>query len=160
MASIITRDHEQIREWAQQRGAQPTIVSRTGGMLRFEFSSESVPALTPVEWDEFFRVFDEKGLDLIIDSKAGSRFHKFVYPETVEAKAEHREAEKPARAAARLHVVSAKPEVKSVGAAKGPKSARTTAAANAKSARRPATTRKTATSAKAKPALKSTRRAS
>jgi len=52
------------------------------GVLRFEFSAASKPALEEVDWTEFFRVFDERGLELIYDDKPGSRFHKFAYPET------------------------------------------------------------------------------
>ncbi len=83
MASQSTQSHEVIHQWAESHGAIPTIVSRTGGMLRFEFDPSQAGNLTPVAWDEFFQVFDEKGLQLLYDDKPGSRFHKFVYPETL-----------------------------------------------------------------------------
>lgn len=83
MASQSTQSHATIQQWAESHGAIPTIVSRTGGMLRFEFDPGQAGSLTPVAWDEFFQVFDEKGLLLLYDDKPGSRFHKFVYPETL-----------------------------------------------------------------------------
>lgn len=105
MASKSTRDHDEIRRWAEARHAIPTVVSRTGGMLRFEFDPQSRESLSPVSWDDFFTVFDEKGLELVYDDKAGSRFHKLVYPETVRAKEEHKAAPTPARASKRMHIV-------------------------------------------------------
>ncbi|MGH9518584.1 MAG: hypothetical protein ACRD2D_03005 [Terriglobales bacterium] len=81
MASLTTRDHNQIQEWARRHDACPAVVSRTGGMLRFEFDPTSAGALREVDWGEFFQVFDEKGLELVYDDKPGSRFHKFAYPD-------------------------------------------------------------------------------
>jgi len=104
VASKSTRDHEEIRRWADAHHATPTVVGRTGGMLRFEFDPQSRESLTPVSWDDFFKVFDEKGLELLYDDKPGSRFHKIVYPETLKAKEEHKEAHAPARASKRLHI--------------------------------------------------------
>jgi hypothetical protein len=91
MASVTTRDHEEIRNWAEEHGAAPAVVSRTGGMLRFEFDTPA--ELAEVSWDDFFDVFDERGLELVYDDKPGSRFHKLVYPEAAAAR-------KPARRAA------------------------------------------------------------
>ena len=104
MASKSTRDHEEIRRWADAHHAVPTVVGRTGGMLRFEFDPQSRESLAPVSWDDFFKVFDEKGLELLYDDKPGSRFHKIVYPETLKAKAEHTPAHTPARASKRLRI--------------------------------------------------------
>lgn len=64
-------------------------------MLRFEFAANSPGELADVSWDDFFRVFDERGLELVYDDKPGSRFHKLVYPETVEGR---QPARRPARA--------------------------------------------------------------
>jgi hypothetical protein len=93
MASVTTRDHEEIRNWADEHGATPAVVSRTGGMLRFEFDTPA--ELAEVSWDDFFDVFDERGLELVYDDKPGSRFHKLVYPETTAGK---KPARRPARA--------------------------------------------------------------
>jgi hypothetical protein len=107
MASKTTRDHAEIQRWAKQHGATPAVVSRTEtrsgghpeGMLRFEFSSASSGALEEVDWRDFFRVFDERGLELIYDDKPGSRFHKFAYPETVAEKQSKSSKSKSRRAA-------------------------------------------------------------
>ncbi len=79
MASVSTRDHAAIRRWAGEHGAAPALVSRTAGVLRFEFDQPA--ELANVSWDEFFRVFDERGLALVYDDTPASRFHKLVYPE-------------------------------------------------------------------------------
>lgn len=85
MASVTTRDHRLVQEWARQHGACPAVVSRTGGMLRFEFDPASAGALREVDWEDFFRVFDDKGLELVYDDKPGSRFHKLAYPDVTPA---------------------------------------------------------------------------
>lgn len=136
MASRTTRSHEEIKKWAEAHGACPSIVSRTGGMLRFEFDPERAQELTPVEWDDFLMVFDEKGLELVYDDKPESRFHKFVYPETVEAKAEHRAPQKPARASRRLQIVGGK----HAGASAASGRSRKTAAGRKKNGNEKATT--------------------
>lgn len=110
MAYVTTRDHDQIQQWAEERGATPSMVSRTGGMLRFEFAPEGeAPELNEVGWTDFFRVFDEMGLELVYDDKPGSRFHKLIYPETAAARASGRCSATPsatpaARTATRMKV--------------------------------------------------------
>lgn len=78
--SESTRDHEKIKQWADQRGAKPATVKGAEGMLRFEFDSND-QNLEPISWDDFFKIFDERGLELVFDSDPDSRFAKFVYPE-------------------------------------------------------------------------------
>lgn len=85
MVASATRSHAKIRAWARSHGATPVIVSRTAGMLRLEFPPRSAVAPQEANWEEFFQVFDEKGLELIHDDQPGSRFHKLAYPETVAA---------------------------------------------------------------------------
>jgi len=82
MASVTTRDHATIQAWARARGAAPAVLSRAGGLLRLEFAPQLPSAAAQVGWEEFFRVFDAKGLQLVYDDKPGSRFHKLVYPES------------------------------------------------------------------------------
>lgn len=89
-----TKDHNEILEWAAKTGAEPAVVDRTGGMLRFRFGKNRASTLDPVDWDEFFNIFDERGLEFIYDIKPRSRFHKFVYPETIKRKKSHRTAAK------------------------------------------------------------------
>jgi len=82
-----TTDHDEIRQWIEDRGGRPTVVGAThdddrgGGLLRVDFGEED-EALEEVEWDEFFRIFDDSGLAFLhADETADgrqSRFNKFV----------------------------------------------------------------------------------
>src|SRR5206468_4287535 len=85
-------EHEEIRQWAEERGAQPTCVRGTGGkgdvgMIRLDFPGYSgADSLEPIEWDEWFQRFDENGLALLVqDQTAGgeqSKYDKLVSRET------------------------------------------------------------------------------
>jgi ferritin-like metal-binding protein YciE len=81
-------DHEEIRTWAEERGAQPACVRGTGdpndvGMIRLDFPGYSgEESLQPISWDEWFERFDERGLALIVQDKTAggqtSNFNKLV----------------------------------------------------------------------------------
>jgi hypothetical protein len=75
-----TRDHKVIREWAERRGGGPAMVEGTQ-ILRLDFN-EPDEKLRPVSWDEFFSVFDERGLEFLYQEQTRdgkiSRFNKFV----------------------------------------------------------------------------------
>jgi ferritin-like metal-binding protein YciE len=93
--SRVLSDPEEIRQWAEERGAQPACVKGTGkrgdvGMLRLDFPSwGSDEKLQPIDWDEWFQKFEERGLALIVeDETAGgqkSNFNKLVSRETAES---------------------------------------------------------------------------
>ncbi|MES2492133.1 MAG: hypothetical protein V4579_02490 [Pseudomonadota bacterium] len=82
-----TTDHDTIRKWIEARKGRPSIVAAThengrkGGLLRIDFA-EKDDALEEVDWDEFFRVFDDSGLTFLHQDKTAdgkvSRFNKFV----------------------------------------------------------------------------------
>jgi len=82
-----TTDHEVIRRWVEERKGRPSMVrdtegnGRGGGVLRIDFGEQD-DGLDPVEWDEFFRVFDDSGLAFLHQDKTAdgkpSRFNKFV----------------------------------------------------------------------------------
>ena len=86
--SHTTIDHEEIRKWAEARGAKPACVKKTGGksdvgILRLDFPGYSgADSLEHIEWDEFFEKFDESGLALVYQdhTAAGekSNFNKLV----------------------------------------------------------------------------------
>ncbi|MGA3038858.1 MAG: hypothetical protein ABSE64_15445 [Vulcanimicrobiaceae bacterium] len=61
-----TRDHEVIRKWAKDRGAQPACNVRSDntdtGVLRLYFSEQQGRPLRRIDWDEWFRAFDEREL--------------------------------------------------------------------------------------------------
>ncbi len=87
-ASNTTTDHEFIRQWAEQRGAQPACVKGTGkkgdtGMIRLDFPGYSGgDSLQPIEWEEWFDRFDANNLALVYQDKTASgetsNFNKLV----------------------------------------------------------------------------------
>ncbi len=84
----VLTDHEQIRQWAQARHAQPACVKGTDTddgscLLRIDFPGYSgEQSLQTIEWDQWFRVFDQRNLALIVeDTMADGRpgnFNKLV----------------------------------------------------------------------------------
>lgn len=85
-------DHDEIREWAEERGAHPSCVRGTGkkgdlGVLRLDFPGYTGPEkLQEISWDDFFAKFDERGLSLLVQDKTArgqtSNFNKLVSRET------------------------------------------------------------------------------
>ncbi len=90
--SRTTRDHEEIRRWAEERGGKPAHVKRTGsqediGVLRIEFPGFGGDEnLEPISWEDFFDKFDERDLALVYqeETAAGERsnFNKLISAET------------------------------------------------------------------------------
>jgi hypothetical protein len=81
-----TTDHEKIRKWVKERGGRPSTVTETeedghAGILRIDFGPKE-EGLEEIEWDEFFRKFDEAELAFLYQDRTAdgqlSRFHKFV----------------------------------------------------------------------------------
>lgn len=97
--SKTTQDHDEIRAWAEKRGAKPAEVAATEqngetGILRIEFPkapNHNDSALKEISWEEFFEKFDKSGLALVYQevTKEGaeSNFNKLVHPENVSANA-------------------------------------------------------------------------
>lgn len=87
-----TRDHEEIRRWAEERGGKPAHVKATGsendiGILRIDFPGYSGQgSLETISWEQFFEKFDERGLSLLYQEEtaggARSNFNKLVSAET------------------------------------------------------------------------------
>lgn len=81
-------DHEEIRRWAEDRGAHPACVRGTGGnndigMIRLDFPGYSgEESLEQISWDDWFEKFDERNLALIVQDKTSggqkSNFNKLV----------------------------------------------------------------------------------
>ena len=81
-------EHEQIRQWAEERGGTPACVRGTGdrgdiGMLRLDFPGYTgEQSLQPISWDDWFEKFDERGLALIVQDKTArgqkSNFNKLI----------------------------------------------------------------------------------
>lgn len=105
-----TRDHDEIRRWAEERGGKPAHVKSTGssddpGILRIDFPGYSGEgSLEPITWEQWFDKFDERGLSLIYEEEtaggAKSNFNKIVSAETAQ-QAEQKSRERARGAAAR-----------------------------------------------------------
>ena len=130
-AHRILTDQEEIREWAEERGAHPSRVKGTGseddpGLLRLDFPGYSGEGrLEPISWEEFFEKFDEKGLALLVEDRTAggqrSNFNKIISRETaMEARAGRSKS--------------------SSGAARGRSSSRSQSASRARTASRSRTT--------------------
>ncbi|MEV5829674.1 hypothetical protein AB0L25_29320 [Spirillospora sp. NPDC052242] len=68
--SLVTTDHEVIRRWAEERGAEPSTVPGSEyegrpGRLRFDFPGYGGENLEHISWDDWFRTFDERELNFI-----------------------------------------------------------------------------------------------
>jgi hypothetical protein len=88
-AARITTDHDEIRTWVEERGGVPAHVRHTGdrrsgpGVLRIDFPGvDAEESLESLEWDQWFRAFDENGLAFLHedDDDLGEerRFNKIV----------------------------------------------------------------------------------
>ncbi|RKD14498.1 hypothetical protein BCY91_08490 [Pelobium manganitolerans] len=83
-----TSNHQQIKQWAEERNGVPTRIKGTGnstsdGVLRIHFPEHSnADDFEEISWDDFFETFDDKNLNFLYqDEKEDgetSTFHKFV----------------------------------------------------------------------------------
>jgi hypothetical protein len=93
-----TTDHDEIRQWAEERGASPACVRRTGGdgdvgMIRLDFPGYSgAQSLEHISWDEWFQKFDESNLALVYQETTArgqkSNFNKLIGRETADKRAQ------------------------------------------------------------------------
>lgn len=159
----VTTDHDEIRQWAEERGARPTCVRNTGdegdiGILRLDFPGYSgADSLEEISWEDFFEKFDERGLALLHQETTArgqrSNFNKLISRETAEQQGSGRSRERSARSRS---ASSSRQSLRSKAAKKKSPSrrARTTAssrarkAAGRKSSARSASTRSRSASAK------------
>jgi hypothetical protein len=78
-----TTDHDEIRRWIEDRKGTPSRVrdSGDGGILRIDFGDPE-EALEPIDWEEFFEIFEKSDLAFLHQDKTAdgklSRFSKFV----------------------------------------------------------------------------------
>jgi hypothetical protein len=89
-------DHEEIQQWAEERGAHPACVRGTGsqtdiGMIRLDFPGYSgEQSLEEIEWDQWFEKFDDNNLALLVQEQTaggeGSNFNKLVKRATADKK--------------------------------------------------------------------------
>jgi len=95
-------DHDEIRQWAEERGAVPSCVKGTGskgdiGIIRLDFPGYSgEESLKEISWDEWFEKFDENGLALMVQEKTTrgqtSNFNKLMKRTTAQARPKTRAA--------------------------------------------------------------------
>jgi hypothetical protein len=93
----VLTDHEEIRQWAESRQAQPSCVKGTEGnggscLLRLDFPGYSgEDSLQAISWDQWFKVFDQRKLALVLEDKLAdgrpSNFNKLVSREAAQAHA-------------------------------------------------------------------------
>lgn len=83
-ASRTTTDHDEIQKWIESRNGHPARVRNgvgRGGILRVDFG-EPEEGLEPIEWKQFFEIFDDRKLAFLYQEKTesggNSRFSKFV----------------------------------------------------------------------------------
>lgn len=72
--SLVTRNHEVIRRWAEERGAKPSTVpgtrhQKTLGVLRFDFPGYGGKELEETTWEEWFATFDERQLVFLFQER-------------------------------------------------------------------------------------------
>ena len=91
----ILIDHDEIRRWAEERGAVPARVKGTGGpddvgivRLHFPEYSRDNEKLEEISWEEFFEEFDRKKLALLVEDRMPdgrrSNFNKIISRSTIE----------------------------------------------------------------------------
>ncbi|MCT8988725.1 hypothetical protein NYR54_00230 [Chelativorans sp. SCAU2101] len=90
-------DHDAIRDWAAARAGQPALSQPALGMgqaepvLCFAFGqhayldtdegADQIGGLEIIEWDDWFRIFDERQLALVVEEDVPGRredFHELV----------------------------------------------------------------------------------
>jgi hypothetical protein len=86
--SKTTTDHDEIRRWVEQHDGAPATVKGTGdreepGVLRIDFpGGAGEDRLQHVDWDEWFRKFDESDLAFLYQERkadgSDSTFFKLV----------------------------------------------------------------------------------
>ena len=96
-------EHDEIRRWAEERGARPSRVRGTGvgedvGMIRLDFPGYSGgESLEEISWGEWFENFDDRNLALMVQDETASgeisNFNKLVSRDTAKEAAEESEVE-------------------------------------------------------------------
>lgn len=79
-----TTDHQEIKQWVEDRKGIPTVVSGTEkgkgeGLLRVHFpQASSDKNFDKISWDDFFDEFEKKDLAFVYQDEKDSTFHKLV----------------------------------------------------------------------------------
>lgn len=77
-----TRDEDTIRDWVEARNGHPAQVRGTEGLLRIDFEDgDRDEDLEQISWEDFFAVFEDRGLTFLYDPEGESRFNKMIRDE-------------------------------------------------------------------------------
>lgn len=87
-----TIDHDEIRSWAEERGARPSVVRNVRGpgpgILRLDLPGYSEGRLEEIEWDDWFEKFDDSNLAFVYQEQTArgemSNFNKLVARDSVD----------------------------------------------------------------------------
>lgn len=91
--SLVTTNHDVIRQWAEERNGVPATVPGTEhgkhlGVLRIDFGGDS-DSLREVSWDEWFATFDDRRLNFIYQEQRSdgrqSTFFRLENPDREDA---------------------------------------------------------------------------
>jgi hypothetical protein len=95
--SKVTTDHDEIRQWVEERGGHPAVVKgtakgETAGVLRIDFPGYSgEDTLEAITWEEFFEGFDDNNLAFLYQEQtkdgSESRFSKLINRDSADEKA-------------------------------------------------------------------------
>jgi hypothetical protein len=82
-SSQVATDHDEIRRIVEEKDGRPACVRGTESdgscLLRIDYpGGAGDDKLEPMDWEEFFQVFDENKLAMAYDTKRDVRFTKFV----------------------------------------------------------------------------------
>ena len=96
---FLTRNHDEIRKWAEEREGTPAAVSSTAseddpGIIRIDFPGYTGEgSLEEIDWEEWFEKFDDNDLVLLYQETTSdgekSNFNKLVSADTAEEAAEN-----------------------------------------------------------------------
>jgi hypothetical protein len=84
----MTTNHDEIRQWVEERGGRPACVKTTGnkgdiGLLRIDYPGYGDDdKLQPIEWADFFDKFEKEKLAFLYQDETAngkqSRYSKLV----------------------------------------------------------------------------------
>jgi hypothetical protein len=80
--ATTTRDCDEIRRWAEERGGRPARVAATGGngdpgILRIDFGDPD-EGLEEISWEDWCRAFQANDLAFLHAPEPDNRFNKLV----------------------------------------------------------------------------------
>jgi hypothetical protein len=67
--TVVTTDHEEIRAWADARGARPVQVLGSGDVVLDLPQIDMSELARPVDWDEWFEAFETWKLAFLYQSR-------------------------------------------------------------------------------------------